>query len=211
LDVILIGAPGSGKGTQAKYLIDNLKYVHLSTGDLCREEIRSGSSVGLNLRKILESGNLVPDEVIYNLIKYKISSVERNFVFDGFPRNLSQAIFFNENLMKNRFFIAIYLEINFHDLETRLVNRRMSSDGKFTYNLITSPPKNAGVCDHTGLALIQRDDDKLEVVKNRIEVFKVQTLPVVEYLKSLKKLVFINASLSVEKIREQILSHVLNK
>lgn len=206
MNLVFLGPPGSGKGTQSSILSKNYGYKHFSTGEMFRREISLKSQLGVQVEKLISLGQLVPDNLVYKVVSNQLSLNEEKYIFDGFPRTINQANFFTNTLMKGYNFKVINLKISYDILFTRLVNRRVSSDGKYIYNLITTPPKVPGFCDITKLPLIHRPDDMPDVVKNRIEVFLSETEPLIKYFKELGFLHDVDASLETSIISEKILS-----
>lgn len=202
--LVFIGPPGAGKGTQAAFLINEYSYNHVSTGDLLRKEIASKSDIGLKVEGIMASGELVSDDLIIKILKNNLNFKTNKYIFDGFPRTLKQASFFHENLMSEYDYVAVHFLVDLAVLYNRLVNRRVSADGKHIYNLLTSPPKKEGLCDHTGLPIVQRDDDMPEVVANRLKVYDELTKPMIQYFSKLGKLEVINADQKIDKVKEQV-------
>ena len=179
--LILLGAPGAGKGTQAAYLIQEFGIPQISTGDMLRAAIKAGAPLGLQAKKFMDAGGLVPDDVIIGLVKERIKQPDaaQGFLFDGFPRTIPQA-----DAMKNAGVTLDYVvEIDVDDAEIvkRLSGRRVHLASGRTYHLIFNPPKVAGKDDVTGEDLVQRDDDKEATVKKRLEVYHSQTKPLVAY------------------------------
>ena len=180
--VIFLGAPGSGKGTQAKLMVSECGYNHLSTGDLLRAEVAKQTPLGLKAKGIMESGALVGDDLVLELIKKNCELVSHNYLFDGFPRNLAQSKALDEVVLKGHNHLAVYFHIDLNLLKERLVNRRACGQCGVIYNLVLSPPKVAGVCDSCGSKdLRHRDDDKEHAVANRLKVFEATITPVLEY------------------------------
>lgn len=202
--LVFIGPPGAGKGTQASFLISSFGYNHVSTGDLLRKEISSKSNVGQVVEGIMSQGELVSDELIITVLKNNLNFKNNKYIFDGFPRTLNQAVFFHENLMNQYDYVAVHFSVDLSILFNRLVNRRVSADGKTIYNLLTSPPKLPGICDVSGLPIVQRDDDMPEVVSNRIKVYSELTKPMIQYFEKLKKIVHIDADQKIETVKDQL-------
>ncbi len=202
--LVFIGPPGAGKGTQAAFLIESYGYNHVSTGDLLRHEISSKSDIGQKVESIMANGELVSDELIISVLKNNLNFKNKKYIFDGFPRTSNQAVFFHEKLMSAHEYVAVHFQVDLSVLYNRLVNRRVSADGKHIYNLLTSPPKVAGVCDFSGLPIVQRDDDMPEVVSNRLKVYAELTKPMIEYFERLNKLVVVNADQEIEKVKDQL-------
>ena len=179
--LILLGAPGAGKGTQATFITGKFGIPQISTGDMLRAAIKAGSPLGLQAKKFMDAGALVPDDVIIGLVKQRIREPDaaKGFLFDGFPRTIPQA-----DAMKSSGVMLDYVvEIDVDDAEIvkRLSGRRVHPASGRTYHLLFNPPKVAGKDDATGDELVQRDDDKEATVKKRLEVYHSQTKPLVAY------------------------------
>ena len=179
--LILLGAPGAGKGTQAAFIIEKLGIPQISTGDMLRAAVKAGTPLGLEAKKFMDAGALVPDEVIIGLVQERIRQPDcaKGFLFDGFPRTIPQA-----DAMKQAGVMLDYVvEVDVDDSEIikRLSGRRVHPGSGRTYHTVFNPPKVAGKDDVTGEDLIQRDDDKEETVKRRLEVYHSQTKPLIEY------------------------------
>ena len=205
LQLVFLGAPGAGKGTQAARLVDEFHFHHLSTGNLLRKEVRSGSYLGKRVQSILHKGELVDDDIILELVKSNYRA-ENKHIFDGLPRNLAQAQLLDQVIFKgDETMRAVYFHMEPDKLVERLVNRRICSECGAIYNLIGSPPKKEGVCDACGRpTLFQRKDDKTHVVKNRLEIFKGEIDPILDYYGAEKKLTQLDASLESGAVFEQI-------
>jgi adenylate kinase len=185
--LILLGAPGAGKGTQATYITGKFGIPQISTGDMLRAAIKSGAPLGLEAKKFMDAGALVPDDVIIGLVKDRIGQPDaaKGFLFDGFPRTIPQA-----DAMKNAGVMLDYvIEIDVDDAEIvrRLSGRRVHPASGRTYHLMFNPPKAAGKDDLTGEELVQRADDREDTVKKRLEVYHSQTKPLVAYYSSWAK------------------------
>jgi adenylate kinase len=179
--LILLGAPGAGKGTQAAFIAEKFAIPQISTGDMLRAAVKAGTRLGLEARKHMDSGGLVPDEVIIGLVKERISKPDcaRGFLFDGFPRTIPQA-----DAMKHaRVKLDYVVEIDVDDAEIikRLSGRRVHPASGRTYHNVFNPPKTQDRDDVTGEPLVQRDDDREETVRRRLEVYHSQTKPLVDY------------------------------
>ena len=179
--VILLGAPGAGKGTQAKFITEKFGIPQISTGDMLRAAVKAGTELGLIAKSVMDSGGLVSDDLIINLVKERISQQDckNGFLFDGFPRTIPQA----EAMKAAGVPIDFVLEIDVPDEEIigRMSGRRVHVASGRTYHVKFNPPKAEGVDDETGEPLIQRDDDKEETVKKRLDVYHSQTKPLVAY------------------------------
>lgn len=181
--LMLLGGPGAGKGTQASLLINRYKIPQISTGDMLRAAIAEGTLLGLSAKKIMESGGLVSDDIIISLVKERLNNpdCDRGFLFDGFPRTLVQA----EALKQAGIYLDHVIEIAVDDEEIieRISGRRIHQPSGRVYHVINHPPKSPGVDDLTGEPLIQRDDDKEETIRKRLQVYHNQTAPLVQYYK----------------------------
>lgn len=179
--VILLGAPGAGKGTQARFITEKFGIPQISTGDMLRAAVKAGSPLGLQVKDIMASGGLVTDEIIIALIKERLTQADcaKGFLFDGFPRTIPQA----QALEEAGVTLDHVLEIAVADEEIvqRISGRRMHEASGRTYHIIHNPPKVAGVDDETGEALVQRPDDSEETVRKRLAVYHEQTKPLVDF------------------------------
>ncbi|NOQ77247.1 MAG: adenylate kinase [Methylococcaceae bacterium] len=179
--VILLGSPGSGKGTQAQFITEKYAIPQISTGDMLRAAVRAGTELGIAAKKIMDEGGLVSDEIILGLIKDRITQVDcaKGFLLDGFPRTIAQA----EGLIAMGIEIDRVIEIAVADEEIikRMSGRRVHSESGRTYHIEFNPPKVSGIDDVTGEALIQRDDDKEVTVRKRLDVYHEQTKPLVDF------------------------------
>ncbi|EQC52744.1 adenylate kinase [Bacteriovorax sp. DB6_IX] len=209
--LILIGAPGSGKGTQAKNLIDEMGYNHISTGDLLRAEIAKGSELGQKLKSILDAGNLVDDATVLELLNANCELEGKSYIFDGYPRNLEQAKALDEHVLKGANSMAIYFDIDLEILIERIVNRRTAPKSGEIYNLITRPPKVPGKCDVSGEDLVHRKDDNEDTVRNRMNIFKENVDPILEYYEGQGRLQRVNAASSAVEVFELIKKIIDNK
>ena len=184
LNLILLGPPGAGKGTQAERITEDFDLPFISTGDMLREAVKTGTDLGKEAKSYMDKGELVPDEVIIGVILEKVEGSEAadGFVLDGFPRTIAQAEALDEAFAKlgRSLTAAILLEVPDEEIVRRLSGRRVSKAGR-PYHVDFNPPKVAGMCDVDGSELIQRDDDKPEVVRNRLEVYHRSTSPLVDY------------------------------
>lgn len=212
--IILLGPPGAGKGTQAKTLSRRLKIVHISTGDILREAIKSNSSLGQDAAKYVERGELVPDNLITKITQERLKGedVKKGFILDGFPRNLSQAesldAFFSGNGLAD--YSVIYLKASEKVIIKRLTGRRICKNCQAVYHLINAPSSKEGVCDACGSELYQRPDDGEGTIKNRLQVYERQTAPVADYYSKKGKLFEVSADDEADKVIESIVKF-LNK
>jgi len=212
VDLILIGAPGSGKGSQSLKIKEKFGYRHLSTGDMLRAEVAKGSELGKHVAEIINSGRLVSDELVLSLLKLNCNS-EDSFLFDGFPRNLLQAKMLQDEIFKklNRDSLALYFKVNNEDLISRIVNRRTCKNCGTIFNLITKPSSNGDYCDNCDSTdkLSHRADDNEEVVRGRLNIFDSESKPLLDYYANLGKLKIVDASMSEEKLFGEI-SRLIN-
>lgn len=202
--LILIGAPGSGKGTQAKNIVSELGYKHVSTGDLLRAEVAKGSELGRKIKAVMDSGELVSDELVLDLLKANCAVEKSTYIFDGYPRNLVQAKDLDSALLGGVDSKAIYFDIALDTLVERIVNRRVAPGSGEIYNLKTKPPKVEGKCDVSGEDLVHRKDDNEDTVRTRMKVFTDNIEPVLEYYESQGRLVRVDATNGLDEIFEEI-------
>ncbi len=198
--LILLGAPGSGKGTQASRLVSELGYNHISTGDLLRKEIKSGSELGQRVQGIMDAGKLVDDNTVLELLNANCDLSSNAYIFDGFPRNGEQSKLLDEVVIKEASSKAVYFEIDLDMLAARLTNRRTCSGCGEIYNLLSKVPKTEGVCDLCGSSLTQRKDDNEETVKTRLQVFKETIEPVLAHYESTGRLARVDASQAPDEV-----------
>lgn len=179
--IILLGSPGSGKGTQAQFIVEKYGIPQISTGDMLRAAVRAGTPLGIAAKQVMDAGGLVSDDIILGLIKERIKQddCKSGFLLDGFPRTIAQA----EGLVAMGVDIDTVVEIAVDDEEIvkRMAGRRVHSQSGRTYHVEFNPPKQEGIDDLTGEALIQRDDDKEETVRRRLDVYHQQTKPLVDF------------------------------
>jgi len=179
--IILLGSPGSGKGTQAQFITEKYGIPQISTGDMLRAAVKAGTSLGLEAKKVMDAGGLVSDEIILGLIKERITQADcaKGFLLDGFPRTIAQA----EGLIEMQVKVDQVVEIAVKDTEIikRMAGRRVHLASGRTYHIEFNKPKQQGIDDLTGEPLIQRDDDKEETVKKRLDVYHKQTKPLVDF------------------------------
>lgn len=176
--IVLLGPPGSGKGTQGEMLSEKLGYKRLSTGDMLREAVRNGTELGKKAKSYMDSGALVPNDLIIDLMKEKIAQADGGVILDGFPRTVEQADALAQQVDVD---LALDLDVPDEELVKRLTMRRSCPDCNAVYHLTNNPPKVEGVCDKCGGKLYQRDDDKDETVKNRLKVYRENTMPLIDY------------------------------
>ncbi len=208
MHLIIMGAPGSGKGSYAVELKQRYGIAHISTGDMFRKEIAEGTELGKIAAFHINQGHLVPDDVTIEIVKNRISQddCKKGFLLDGFPRTIEQGEAFTNllNKLKIELDAAINLEIDEELVIKRIINRRMCKCGK-SYNLISCPPKEEGICDTCGEKLYTRQDDNLETITERLEVYNNVTKPLIEYYDKLGKLISIDSNGTIPAVVEEII------
>jgi len=210
MNLILIGMPGSGKGTQAKMISEKYHIPKISTGDIFREQLHSGSHLAEKIRSHVDTGRLVNDEIVFDVVKERInrSDCSDGFLLDGFPRNINQAETFDRYIesFKKSVPNVMYLELPFEVIIKRLTSRRICPVCNRNYNLLTIPPAKDEICDVCNVGLLPRKDDDEATVRNRVKVFKSETVPLVDYYSLKKNLLEINADNAIEVVFENICS-----
>lgn len=176
--IVLLGPPGAGKGTQGEKLTDEFGYTRLSTGDMLREAVRNKTELGLKAKEYMDAGALVPNDLIIGLMNEKIKEVSGGVLLDGFPRTVEQADALGKVMDVD---LALDFDVPDEVLISRLTQRRSCPDCNAVYHLVTKKPAKEGICDKCGAKLYQRDDDKEETVKNRLEVYHKNTQPLIDY------------------------------
>ena len=213
MNLVLLGPPGAGKGTQAEVISKKLKIPHISTGDMLRESIRNNTPLGIKAKEIMDSGKLVSDEIILGIIKERVSKEDckTGFLFDGFPRTIGQA----DGLKNLNIDIDIVIEISLSDevIISRMSGRRIHLSSGRSYHIEFNPPKVEGKDDLSGEDLIQREDDKPMTVLARLEVYKNQTDPLIDYYQQVEKksdlkFVKVNGANSPEEVSNEIFSNI---
>lgn len=202
--LILLGAPGSGKGTQAQKLVANMGYKHISTGDLLRSEIAKGSDLGKRVKQIMDEGKLVDDQTVLELLKVNCDLEGNSYIFDGFPRNIDQARALEEVVLQGANTKAVYFDIDLEVLVARITNRRLAPKSGEIYNLLTKPPKVPGKCDVSGEDLIQRPDDNEQTVRNRLGIFKETIEPILAFYETQGVLARVNADQPSEAVYAEL-------
>jgi len=201
--LVLLGAPGAGKGTQAKKLIEKYGIPQISTGDILRKAVTDGTPLGKEAKSYMDKGELVPDSVVIGLVKERLAKddCQKGFILDGFPRNTSQAQTLDGVLamMNTPITVALSVDVDKDDLMKRLTGRRTCKKCQQMYNVYSSPSKKDGVCDKCGGELFQRDDDKEATIKNRLDVYEKSTAPLIEYY---RKKGFLKSVMGVGSIDE---------
>ncbi|MDO8472275.1 MAG: adenylate kinase [Dehalococcoidia bacterium] len=207
--IVLLGAPGAGKGTQADNVVRALGLAHVASGDLFREVVRKGTEMGNLVKSYMDRGALVPDEMTIKMILERIAAPDcRNgFILDGFPRNLDQAKALDDALDTRGMSLdkIIYIRVAPTELENRLGGRWICRNCQTPYHIVNFPPKVAGKCDKCGGDVYQRDDDRAETVKKRIQVYFKQTAPLIDYYREAGKIVEINGEQQIDMVGRDII------
>jgi adenylate kinase len=206
--IVLLGSPGSGKGTQASMIIGKYNIPHISTGDIFRDNIKRQTLIGLEAKKFIDKGHLVPDELTLKIVEDRFIQADcaDGFLLDGFPRTLFQAEALGLELEKtgNKLDAVINLDVRNETIISRMTGRRICSKCGATYNLTFNKPTVDNVCDSCGGNLIIRDDDKLETVTNRLKVYKTETQPLIDFYKKQGILITVNGELDTEVVFQNI-------
>jgi adenylate kinase len=208
--VVFLGPPGAGKGTQARRLHDRFGLAQFSTGDMLRDNLARGTTLGKQADRYMQQGQLVPDELVIDMIAHELERARGGFVMDGFPRTVAQAEALDKLLASRRTPLdaAIYFKGDRSALVARLAARWTNPRNGRTYNALTNPPRVAGVDDEDGGELVQREDDRPETVAKRLEVYERQTKPLVEYYRNVGKLVEVDALASLKAVADRIAAAV---
>jgi adenylate kinase len=208
--LVLLGAPGAGKGTQAKKLIERYSIPQISTGDILRKAVQDGTPLGKEAKSYMDRGELVPDNVVIGIIKERLTQEDckKGYILDGFPRNVAQAKALDEMLLSlnSPLDYAISIDVPFDELMKRLTGRRTCKSCGQMYNIYFTPPKKNGVCDKCGGELYQRDDDKEETIRKRLEVYEAQTAPVIGYYREKGILKSVPGTGEIDDIFNKIIS-----
>jgi adenylate kinase len=208
MNIILFGPPGAGKGTQAKKMVDFYGIPQISTGDILRANVREGTELGLAAKAYMDKGELVPDEVLIGIIKNRLKEedCEKGFILDGYPRTIPQAdalaVILDE--IDKPIDIVLNLEVPDEELVERISGRLMCNNCGASYHRTFNPPKKEDVCDVCGGELLQRADDREEAVKNRLNVYKKQTQPLINYYEKQGILVSLDGTKGIDKVYEDI-------
>ncbi|MEM0332058.1 MAG: adenylate kinase [Archaeoglobaceae archaeon] len=214
MNLILLGAPGAGKGTQAKRLAEKYKIAHISTGDMLRDAVARGSDLGKKAKEYMDRGELVPDDIVIGIVKERLKEEDcRNgFILDGFPRTLKQAEALDKILLElgKEIDAVINIFVPEDEVVKRIAYRRSCRRCGAVYNLIYDPPK-VDVCDKCGGDLYQRDDDKEEVVRERYRVYRNRTEPLIEYYRKRGKIIDVNGTRSIEDVFNEIVRSLPKK
>ena len=205
--IVLLGAPGAGKGTQCKRIVAKYGLVHLSSGDILRQERAAGTKLGKKAQSYMDSGGLVPDDLIVEMMVAAIKKVQRSgFVLDGFPRTVNQATELDKTLSRGgqKIDAVVNLKIDDQIVVRRMTGRRSCPRCGAVYHIENLKPKAEGLCDNDGVKLVQRPDDSLEVVANRLKTYHQQTEPVVDYYKDSNTVYDIDADRNADEISNSL-------
>jgi adenylate kinase len=208
--IIMLGAPGAGKGTQADILSQEMNFPHIASGDLFRQALEEKTEVGLLAKSYMDKGKLVPDDVAIKMILERINQPDctSGCILDGFPRTLHQAEILDKAFGEQGKAIdkALYIEVPNEKLVKRISGRRLCRVCQTPYHIISSPPKNPCKCDKCGGELYQRSDDKEKTVKERLSIFFAQTVPILDYYKKQNKLIKIKGDFGIQEVAKAIIS-----
>jgi adenylate kinase len=211
--IILLGPPGAGKGTQAAALSEELHLPHISTGDMFRHALKNKTTLGIEAKKFMDEGELVPDDIVVSMVRERIEEddCKNGFILDGFPRTIVQAEKLDETLENSGIMIDVVLNLACDDniILTRLTGRRVCRSCGAIYHVTNMPPKNEGVCDKCGGTLYQRDDDKEETIMNRLDVYRASTEQLIEYYRRKDLLKNVDANAQRENTLKEML-RILN-
>ena len=207
--IVLLGPPGAGKGTQSKRIAEAYGIPQVSTGDILRENVQQGTELGRLAKDVMARGELVPDNLVCDMVAGRLSKADcnRGFILDGFPRTAAQALWldqFFDNSKAKCLPIVIRMDVDYNQLLRRLTGRRTCSANGHIFNVYFQPPRTEGVCDIDGSPLILRNDDREEVISERLKAFELQTKPVVEYYQQRSRLEVVNGDLPVDEVTEEV-------
>lgn len=209
MKIIMLGAPGAGKGTQAKMIAEKCGIPHISTGDIFRANIKNGTELGAKAKKYMDKGLLVPDELVCDLVVDRIQQAdcEKGYILDGFPRTIPQAEALENalNAIEQKLDYAIDIDVPDENIINRMSGRRACVGCGATYHVLFNPTKVEGKCDVCGESLILRDDDKPETVKKRLDVYHTQTQPLIDFYTERKVLVEVDGTQSMDKVFDDIM------
>ena|SRR3989338_8700940 len=207
--MVLLGPPGAGKGTHAKILSERYRIPHISTGDLLRDEIERGTPLGKRAQSFIDSGKLVPDEVVIDMMGERLeqTDAQNGFILDGFPRTVEQAKALDRMLRERRTPLNLVLQFNTSEkvIVDRLSGRRVCTNCGANYHVRNIPPKREGICDVCAKPLVQRKDDDPNTIRKRLKVYEEQTALLIEFYKQLKVLQVVNGDLEIEPLQKELL------
>lgn len=212
MNIVLIGAQGSGKGTQAEKLTQALGIRHIASGDLFRNAIAAKTELGMKVKAYLDRGELVPDELTVAMVLSRIQEPDcaQGVLLDGFPRTIAQAVALDKGLeaLGKQIDLAVYLKVPREELLKRLSGRYICRANQHVYNIYTNPPKVAGICDLDGSELYQRSDDRGEAVQKRLDIFFKETILLLDYYGQQHKLIEVNADQSIDEVQADLLKGI---
>lgn len=207
MNLILLGPPGAGKGTQAKYLIERYGIPQISTGDMLRAAVKAGTPMGVKAKECMDSGALVPDEVVIGIVKDRLqeSDCDKGFILDGFPRTVAQADALQGCLeeLRRKLDGVVALQVDEDALVERLTGRRNCPACGLGYHVKFDPPPTHNTCQ-CGADLVQRDDDQEETIRKRLQVYRDQTMPLIEYYQQVGSLIVVDGMLAIDTVRDDI-------
>lgn len=210
MKIIMLGAPGAGKGTQAKMIADKYGVPHISTGDIFRANISNGTELGMEAKKYMDQGLLVPDELTVSILLDRVAKddCKNGYVLDGFPRTIPQAEVLDKALTElgDKIDYAVNVDVPDENIIRRMSGRRACLNCGATYHIEHIPPKTEGVCDRCGKELVQRDDDKEETVKNRLSVYHDQTQPLIDFYTAKGVLKSVDGTLPMDEVFQAIVA-----
>jgi len=207
--IVLLGAPGAGKGTQAKTISEKLAIPHISTGDIFRFNIKGSTPLGIKAKEYIDKGELVPDEITVEIVKNRLGNQDcaKGYILDGFPRTIPQAEYLDNilNEMNINLDLALLIDVKDEDILERMSGRRVCTNCGMTYNIVFNPTKVEGICDVCNSPVIQRADDAHETVLSRLETYHKQTQPLIKYYEKAGKLVVATGAGEVEETTSRVM------
>lgn len=213
--IVLLGPPGAGKGTQSKRITEHYRIPQVSTGDLLREHVKQGTPLGVQVRDLLAKGELVPDNLVCDIVAWRLREpdAQRGFILDGFPRTATQAVWL-DSFLKFEFFenkgaavwlpIVVAMKVDYNKLLLRITGRRTCPVDGTIYNVYSNPPRVDEICDKDGAKLVIRDDDREEVIRERLETYDRQTRPVAEHYQKLNRVFNVDGDSPVDQVTAAI-------
>ncbi len=215
LNLIFLGPPGAGKGTIAKGVVERFGVPHISTGDMLRAAVKSGSELGKKVKSVIDSGQLVSDDLLFDLVKDRLanSDCDNGFILDGYPRNLKQAEALDQILsdLGREEARVLFLDVDEEEVVSRISSRRVCPECGRVYNVITLKPKVEGICDDDGTTLIQRDDDREATVRERFKIYVEKTSPLIKLYTDRNQIVTVDGSGSVDNVKKIVFNTLVEK